>query len=67
MRMHRVKERKKLCRDYLLDETRIHDIDGHRGVRDRPECRRIEFCEAAFCDRLQTEFLQKCAGTTTVS
>jgi len=44
---------------YLLDDqTWVHDIDGHRGIRGGAECRCVEFRKAASRDRLQAEFLQ---------
>ena len=41
----------------LDDEVRVHDVDGHRGVRDGAECRRVELGDAAPRDRSQTELL----------
>lgn len=60
--------RRILRRDYLLDdEAGVHDIDGHRGVRDSPVSRRVELRKAAFRDRPQAEFLQKRTGVRSVS
>jgi len=41
----------------LDDEVRVHDVDGHRGVRDGAECRRVELGDAAPRDRSQAELL----------
>lgn len=63
--MHCVNKRDR--RNYLLDEAGAHDIKRQRGVRDHPECRRVEFYEVAFRDRSHPEFPQKRLGILSIS